>query len=64
MMAILSVMLLIAASCLKDMPETLPDILEWDPEVAFPLGEESYGLNSVSGFDTTLLDLDTITGFP
>ena len=64
MMAILSVMLLIAASCLKDMPDAFPDVLEWDPDVAFPLGEESYGLNSESGFDTTLLDLDTITGFP
>jgi len=64
MMAILLVMLLIAASCLKDMPDAFPDILEWNPDVAFPLGEDSFGLNAVSGFDTTLLDLDTITGFP
>ena len=63
-MAILSVILLLVTSCLKDMPETFPENVEWNPELAFPLGEESYGLNSVSGFDTTLLDLDTITGFP
>jgi hypothetical protein len=63
-MAILSVMLLLTASCLKDAPETFPEIVEWNPRLAFPLGENSYGLNAVSGFDTTLLDLDTITGFP
>jgi len=64
MMALLSVMLLIAASCLKDMPESFPENLEWNPEVAFPLGVDSFGLNAISGFDTSLLDLDTITGFP
>lgn len=46
------------------MPESVPDTLEWNAEVAFPLGEDSFGLNAVSGFDTSLLDLDTITGFP
>jgi hypothetical protein len=51
-------------SCLKEMPETIPENLIWNPEVAFPLGEDSFGLNSISGFDTSLLELDTITGIP
>jgi hypothetical protein len=50
-------------SCFKDTPQ-LPDSLIWNPEVAFPLGEDSFGLNEVSGFDTSLLDLDTITQIP
>lgn len=64
MAGIFSMGMLTANSCLKEMPESLPERLVWDPEVAFPLGENSYGLDAVSGFDTTLLDLDTITGFP
>ena len=63
-MAVLVFILLGAVSCLKDLPESVPDTLEWNPEVAFPLGEDSFGLNAVSGFDTSLLDLDTITGLP
>lgn len=62
--AFLPVLLLSLASCLKEMPETFPEEVVWNPEVAFPLGEEAYGLNAVSGFDTSLLDLDTITGWP
>ncbi len=63
-LAFLVFMLLGAVSCLKDLPESVPNTLEWNPEVAFPLGEDSFGLNAVSGFDTSLLDLDTITGLP
>ncbi len=54
----------LAVSCLKDMPESLPETLVWDPEVAFPVGGESFGFNWESGFDTLLLELDTITGLP
>lgn len=64
MLTIISVMLLIGASCLKDMPESFPERVEWNPEVAFPLGEDNFGLNAVSGFDTSRLKLDTLTGFP
>ena len=60
----LVIIMLVAVSCLKDKPETLPNSMDWDPSVAFPLGEESFGLDAVSGFDTSLFDLDTITGFP
>ncbi|MCK4750288.1 MAG: hypothetical protein KAT15_24700 [Bacteroidales bacterium] len=46
------------------MPEDFPEYLEWNPSLAFPLAEESFGLNLESGFDTALLQLDTITGLP
>lgn len=59
-----SSILLFAISCLKEMPESLPDKLEWNPEFAFPLGEDRFGLNAKSGFDTSLLEYDTITGLP
>ena len=32
--------------------------------MAFPLGEDRFGLNSVSGFDTTLLHIVESTGLP
>jgi hypothetical protein len=51
-------------SCLKDAPEELPDRIEWDPAIAIPLGDDQFGMNDVSGFDTTKLDLDTVTGLP
>jgi hypothetical protein len=54
----------LTTSCLKDAPEALPDRIVWDPSLAFPLGDDQYGMNNVSGFDTTLLDLDTVTGLP
>jgi hypothetical protein len=54
-------------SCLKDMPESaddLPQSLQWNPDLAFPLGADSFGLNEASGFDTARWDPDTITGLP
>ena len=55
---------LMITSCLKDAPEELPDRIEWDPAIAIPLGDDRFGMNDVSGFDTTKLDLDTVTGLP
>ncbi|MEA3461349.1 MAG: hypothetical protein U9R49_05680, partial [Bacteroidota bacterium] len=49
---------------MKDKPESLPEHLEWNPQLALPLGEEEFGLNSLSGFDTLLLEEDTISGLP
>ena len=49
---------------MKDRPEALPGNLEWNPQLAFPLGEEVFGMNSQSGFDTLLLELDTVSGQP
>ena len=49
---------------MKDKPESLPSRLEWNPQLALPLGEEEFGLNSASGFDTLLLEEDTLTGQP
>jgi len=63
-MAALTLIILLAVSCLKDMPESLPETFEWNPDVAIPLSEESFGLNWESGFDTLLLELDPITGLP
>lgn len=51
-------------SCMKDRPEALPDKLEWNPKLALPLGEEEFGMNSDSGFDTLFLEKDTISGLP
>ena len=62
--AILCILLFFAASCMKDKPEELPQHLLWNPELAFPLSKDTFGLNAESGFDTSLLDLDTLTGFP
>jgi len=63
-MSLLATTLFVAVSCLKDMPESLPGSVNWSPEAAFPLGEKSFGLNAISGFDTTLFDPDTITRLP
>ena len=56
--------LLFTSSCMKERPDELPDKLVWNPELAFPLGVEQYGLNNISGFDTSLFDPDTISGLP
>jgi hypothetical protein len=52
------------SSCLKDLPESLPKEVDWNPELAFPLGQDRFGLNPESGFDTALFQLDTLTGLP
>lgn len=57
-------LMLLPVSCLKDAPEALPETVEWNPELAFPLGEDSYNLFDVTGFDSTQIDLDTVTGLP
>lgn len=62
-----TLMLLIMSSfpsCMKDKPEELPENLAWNPQLALPLGEEAFGMNSESGFDTLLLEEDTISGQP
>jgi len=58
------IMLLLSPSCMKDKPESLPAKLQWNPQLALPLGEEEFGLNSESGFDTLLLEKDSISGLP
>jgi hypothetical protein len=52
------------SACLKNMPESLPQEVTWNPELAFPLGQDRFGLNLESGFDTSLFHLDTLTGLP
>lgn len=60
----LSAALLFFASCMKDKPRALPEKLLWNPQLALPLGEEMFGMNGESGFDTLLLEEDTISGQP
>ena len=52
------------SSCLKDKPESFPENLEWNPDLAFPVGMDRYGMNAKSGFDTTLFELDSLTLLP
>lgn len=52
------------SACMKDKPETFPENLVWNPELAFPIGMDSLGMNAESGFDTTLFELDPLTGWP
>jgi len=61
---LLAGILLLTSACMKQKPESLPDRLVWNPEVAIPLGIDSFGLNAESGFDTTLFDLDELSGLP
>ena len=49
---------------MKDKPDSLPENLEWNPELALPLGDEAFGMNSESNYDTTLLENDSITDLP
>lgn len=58
------VCLLITASCMKNKPESLPENLVWNPQLALPLGEEEFGMNSSSGFDTLLLEEDSVSALP
>ncbi len=57
-------LLITAVSCLKDAPDSLPENVEWNPLLAFPMGEDSYDLFDVTGFDSSMIDLDTVTGLP
>jgi len=63
-MLVLTLLLATPRGCLKDAPETMPGTFEWDPGVAFPVGDASFGMNIESGFDTLLLRLDSLTGWP
>jgi hypothetical protein len=55
---------IISSSCLKEMPEDIPDELTWNPEVAFPVTETFIGMNEESGFEDSLLQINPITGLP
>jgi len=51
-------------SCQKERPESFPEKVIWNPSLAGPLVRDSFGMNLESGFDTSLLNLDTITNLP
>ena len=63
-LVVLSAVLVMGYSCMKDKPEEFPEGLVWNPGLAFPLDIDTFGLNAESGFDTTLFQLDTLTGLP
>lgn len=52
--------LVIAPSCIGDYTASLPDEYHWNPDLAFPIGETEFGLGLGKGFDTLLLQLDTL----
>ncbi len=56
--------MVLLASCLKDMPEALPEHIEWNAELALPIGSGLFGIDAADGFDSTWLEFDTITSFP
>ena len=64
LLAGITLALMVFPSCMKDKPESLPENLEWNPQLALPLGEEEFGMNRDSGFDTLLLEEDTVSGLP
>lgn len=57
-------LLAVPQGCLKQFPETFPTEYEWKPLFAFPIGETEFGLTIPYGFDTLLMETDTLTGFP
>lgn len=61
---IISIMVL-SFSCIKDAPSDFdnPDST-WNPSFSFPVGYASMGMNEDSGFDTLLLLIDSLTGYP
>jgi len=63
---LISLLLIFAgfSSCMKDKPEDFPEKVIWDPELAFPIGMEQYGMNEESGFNTDLFEEDPLTGLP
>jgi len=46
------------------MPDSISSDVTLNTSVAFPLGEASLGLNEISGFDESLLEINPITGDP
>jgi len=55
---------IILSSCLSDMPDSISSDSEMNTSIAFPLGETSLELNSISGFDERLLEINPLTTEP
>ena len=57
--------IILALSCLDDVPEDFDNPEStWNPGFSIAIGHTSLGMNEGSGFDTLLLLIDAITGFP
>ncbi|MDA3823326.1 MAG: hypothetical protein PF450_12055 [Bacteroidales bacterium] len=61
---VISIFLILFQSCIKDFPSQVNTDYVWEPVLAFPIGEADFGLRIPHGFDTLLLELDPITGYP
>jgi hypothetical protein len=57
-------LLALPQGCLKQFPDTFPTEYAWEPLFAFPIGETEFGMKIPYGFDTLLLETDTLTGYP
>ena len=57
--------IVLSFSCIKDAPSDFdnPDS-NWNPSFSFPGGYASLAMDEVSGFDTLLLLIDSLTGYP
>ena len=62
---ILISIIVLSFSCIKDAPEDFnnPEST-WNPNFSFPVGYTSLKMNEDSGFDTLLLLIDSLSGFP
>ena len=54
----------IFSSCLNDLPETISSDIEMNTTLAFPIGEASLGLDEISGFNESMLEIDPFTNKP
>lgn len=62
--AIITILLLLSASCSDYFPDTLPSEYVWRPLLAFPIGEANFGLKIPYGFDTSLLEIEPVSRRP
>ena len=62
---VIVLLILSLSACLNDMPENFdnPDSV-WSPSFSFPVGYTSLKMNEDSGFDSLLLLIDSLSGYP
>ena len=62
---ILISIIILSFSCLDDVPDDFDNPKStWNPNFSIAIGHTSLGMNEGSGFDTLLLLIDAMTGFP
>lgn len=58
------IILITISGCINDVPDSISSDLEMKTSIAFPLGTTSLGLNEISGFNESLLDINPLTNEP